>query len=147
MPTVIVRTLRRERADSFSNEAYSTKILEFMSVGVPVAVSSTKVDRYYFNDTVVRFFESGNHEELAKAMHEVLSDSTYRESLVAAAGAAVAAGGAAGGAAVGAQANNTMLKIVTSATARNVVRCFIFFSFEFIVNYPHWYSNELIGRM
>jgi glycosyltransferase involved in cell wall biosynthesis len=57
-----------KRADSFGNEAYSTKIMEFMSLGVPVVVSETKIDRYYFNDSVVRFFESGNHEALAEAM-------------------------------------------------------------------------------
>ena len=49
-----------KRADSFGNEAYSTKIMEFMSVRVPVVVSSTKIDRYYFDDSMrVRFFESG----------------------------------------------------------------------------------------
>lgn len=67
-----------KRADSFGNEAYSTKIMEFMSLGVPVVVSNTKIDRYYFDDSVVRFFESGNAEALAKAMYDVLSDDTLR---------------------------------------------------------------------
>ena len=60
-----------KRADSFGNEAYSTKVMEFMSLGVPVIVSETKIDRYYFNDSVVRFFESGNHEALAEAILDV----------------------------------------------------------------------------
>jgi glycosyltransferase involved in cell wall biosynthesis len=70
-----------KRADSFGNEAYSTKILEFMSLGVPVVVSSTKVDRYYFDDSVVRFFESGNAEALAEAMFEVLSNEQLRREM------------------------------------------------------------------
>ena len=71
-----------KRADSFGNEAYSTKIMEFMSLGVPVVVSSTSVDRHYFDESVVRFFESGNHDDLARAMYDVLTDATLRESLV-----------------------------------------------------------------
>lgn len=70
-----------KRADSFGNEAYSTKIMEFMSVGVPVVVSSTKIDRFYFNDSVVRFFESGNVEALAGAMLELLNDPGLREGM------------------------------------------------------------------
>lgn len=71
-----------KRADSFGNEAYSTKIMEFMAEGVPVIVSRTKVDRFYFNDLVVRFFESGNENDLAKAMYDLMTNREQRESLV-----------------------------------------------------------------
>jgi glycosyltransferase involved in cell wall biosynthesis/peptidoglycan/xylan/chitin deacetylase (PgdA/CDA1 family) len=71
-----------KRADSFGNEAYSTKIMEFMSLGVPVVVSRTKIDQYYFSDATVRFFESGNAAELAQAMIEVLKDQVLRKRLV-----------------------------------------------------------------
>ena len=71
-----------KRADSFGNEAYSTKIMEFMSQGVPVVASRTKIDSFYFDDSVIRFFESGNVPEMAKAMLEVLQDQSLRESLI-----------------------------------------------------------------
>jgi glycosyltransferase involved in cell wall biosynthesis len=72
-----------KRADSFGNEAYSTKIMEFMALGVPVVVSSTKVDRHYFDDSVVRFFESGNEDALCDAMFDVLTNETMRAAMVA----------------------------------------------------------------
>jgi glycosyltransferase involved in cell wall biosynthesis len=61
-----------KRADSFGNEAYSTKIMEFMALGVPVVVSKTKIDQFYFDETVVRFFKSGDVDALADAMIDVL---------------------------------------------------------------------------
>ena len=61
-----------KRADSFGNEAYSTKIMEFMALGVPVVVADTRVDRHYFDDSLVKFFHSGDVEALYTAMVEVL---------------------------------------------------------------------------
>jgi len=57
-----------KRADGFGNEAFSTKILEFMASGVPVIVSRTRVDEHHFDSTLVRFFGSGDEHELAAAM-------------------------------------------------------------------------------
>jgi glycosyltransferase involved in cell wall biosynthesis len=71
-----------KRADSFGNEAYSTKIMEFMSTGVPVVVSNTRIDRFYFSDSVVRFFESGNSDALAEAMIDVLGNSELAHRMV-----------------------------------------------------------------
>jgi glycosyltransferase involved in cell wall biosynthesis len=71
-----------KRADSFGNEAYSTKIMEFMSLGVPMVVSSTKIDRFYFNESIVRFFESGNHEALAEAIIAVLQSEELRRQMI-----------------------------------------------------------------
>ncbi len=72
-----------KRADSFGNEAYSTKITEFMALGIPVVVSSTKIDRHYFNDSIVRFFESGNQDALAEALVAILRDGEKRRSMTA----------------------------------------------------------------
>jgi len=48
-----------KRKDTFGNEAFSTKILEFMAMGVPVIVSDTQIDRYYFDDSVVNSSVAG----------------------------------------------------------------------------------------
>jgi glycosyltransferase involved in cell wall biosynthesis len=71
-----------KRADGFGNEAYSTKIMEFMSQGVPVVLSKTKIDSFYFNDSQVRFFDSGNVEALADAILTVARNPELRESMI-----------------------------------------------------------------
>jgi glycosyltransferase involved in cell wall biosynthesis len=72
-----------KRADSFGNEAYSTKIMEFMSQGVPVVISRTKIDSFYFEEGVVHFFPSGDIDAMAEAMLDVINNRQLRESLVA----------------------------------------------------------------
>jgi glycosyltransferase involved in cell wall biosynthesis len=71
-----------KRADSFGDEAYSTKIMEFMASRVPVIVSKTKIDSFYFNGSVVRFFESGNENDLAGAMLDLIRNPDLRRSLI-----------------------------------------------------------------
>ena len=67
----------------FGTEAASTKIMEFMAVGVPVIVSRTKIDTLYHNDTRVRFFDSDDSDELAKAILELYSNPALRKKLAA----------------------------------------------------------------
>ena len=62
-----------KRTDGFANEAFGTKIFEFMALGVPVVVSDTRTNKYYFNESVVRFCRGGDAEDLARsilALHE-----------------------------------------------------------------------------
>jgi len=71
-----------KRKDGFGNEAFSTKTLEFMALGVPVIVSNTKVDAYYFDRSLVRFFRAEDTDDLAQAMLDMLNDRGARESLI-----------------------------------------------------------------
>lgn len=70
-----------KRSDSFGNEAFSTKIMEFMAMGVPVVASNTRIDRYYFGDGVVQFFDSGNPEDLAAKILTLVQDHDARKAL------------------------------------------------------------------
>ncbi len=70
-----------KRKNGFGNEAFSTKILEFMSMGVPVLIPDTRIDSYYFNDSVVRFFRADDEISLADNMLELILDGRDRERL------------------------------------------------------------------
>lgn len=72
-----------KRNDSFGGEAFSTKILEFMALGTPVVVADTRIDRHYFDDTLVRFFEAGNDEDLARKIVSAYRDRDVSKRLAA----------------------------------------------------------------
>jgi glycosyltransferase involved in cell wall biosynthesis len=71
-----------KRSDCFGNEAFSTKIFEFMSLDVPVIVPNTTIDTYYFNDSVVRFFQANDDQSLAQAMLEMIRNPQARREIV-----------------------------------------------------------------
>ena len=57
--------------------------MEFMSQGVPVVASRTKIDSFYFDEGEVHFFPSGDHQAMAAAMLDVINNRDLRDSLVA----------------------------------------------------------------
>ena len=63
-----------KRNDAFGGDAFSTKTLEFMSLGVPLVVADTRVDRFYFDDSLVRFFRAGDTDDLARALLDAWRD-------------------------------------------------------------------------
>lgn len=70
-----------KRNDSFGGDAFSTKILEFMALGVPVVAAATRIDRYYFNDSIIRFFEPENVQDLALAINDIIKNRDLGERL------------------------------------------------------------------
>jgi glycosyltransferase involved in cell wall biosynthesis len=70
-----------KRKDSFGNEAFSTKIMEFMAMNVPVVASRTLIDEHYFTEEMVQFFDSGNAEDLADRILYLIQNPGHRSAL------------------------------------------------------------------
>jgi glycosyltransferase involved in cell wall biosynthesis len=70
-----------KRNDPFGGDAFSTKILEFMSLGVPVIVAETRVDKFYFNESVAGFFKPDDIDSLAHCMISIIKDKDMRDRL------------------------------------------------------------------
>jgi glycosyltransferase involved in cell wall biosynthesis len=71
----------KRASSAFGTEAASTKVFEFLALGVPVIVSRTKIDSFYFNDSTVKFFESENVDDLAQCMLQLAQDQPLRSQL------------------------------------------------------------------
>jgi glycosyltransferase involved in cell wall biosynthesis len=67
-----------KRSNAFGDEAFSTKTLEFMTVGVPLIVPNTTIDSYYFDDSLVTFFKANDEASLADAMLRVVKNPVLR---------------------------------------------------------------------
>jgi glycosyltransferase involved in cell wall biosynthesis len=68
-----------KRDDSFGGDAFSTKIFEFMALGVPVIAANTRIDRYYFNESIIKFFQAGDETSLASAMITMIRGRNLRK--------------------------------------------------------------------
>lgn len=70
-----------KRAGIFASEAFSSKIFDFMAAGLPIIASKTKIDEYYFNDSMMMFFEPENSDDLARCIIELYNNPEKRKSL------------------------------------------------------------------
>lgn len=68
---------------AFSNEALSTKILEFMSLGVPVIACRTRIHAYYYDDSIIQYYENDDEKQLAEQMLRLKNDPALRARLAA----------------------------------------------------------------
>lgn len=67
---------------AFSNEALSTKILEFMSLGVPVIACRTRIHAYYYDDSIIQYYENDDESELAEKMLLLRNNPGLRQRLI-----------------------------------------------------------------
>ncbi len=79
-----------KRDDAFGGDAFSTKIFEFMALSVPIIAANTRIDRFYFNDSIIKFFQAGDDKSLADAMLAMIHNQKLRETLAASALAYIA---------------------------------------------------------
>jgi glycosyltransferase involved in cell wall biosynthesis len=73
----------KRTTSAFGNEALSTKILEFMSLGVPVIACRTRIHSYYYDDSIIQYYENDDESELAKQILLLKNDPDLRARLVA----------------------------------------------------------------
>lgn len=66
----------------FAGEALSVKSLEYIAIQVPIVISRTLVSQYYYDDSMVMFFEPGNPNDLARAVIELYSNPDKIKELV-----------------------------------------------------------------
>lgn len=73
----------KRSTSEFGNEALSTKILEFMCLGVPVIASRTAIHQYYYNDSIIQYYGSDDADELAAQMLSLRNDPARRKVMAA----------------------------------------------------------------
>ena len=66
----------------FSNEALSTKIMEFFALGVPVIACRTRIHAYYYDDSIIQYYEDDDESQLASMMVRLRYDADVRSHLV-----------------------------------------------------------------
>lgn len=73
------------RSNIFTDGILPTKLLEYVAMGVPVVCSRTPGVAAYFDDSMVRFAEPGDPDDLARAILDLATDPALRAAQVEAA--------------------------------------------------------------
>ena len=73
----------KRSTSEFGNEALSTKILEFMTLGVPVIASRTTIHGYYYDDSIIQYYDNDDADELAIQILRLKNDPALRRSIAA----------------------------------------------------------------
>jgi glycosyltransferase involved in cell wall biosynthesis len=68
---------------AFGNEALSTKILEFMSLGVPVIASRTTIHAYYYDSSIIQYYDNDDPALLAEQILKLKNDAAQRQAIAA----------------------------------------------------------------
>jgi glycosyltransferase involved in cell wall biosynthesis len=67
---------------AFGSEALSTKIMEFMALGVPIIASRTKIHAYYYDDSIIQYYDNDDEALLAMQILRLIADPYLRMKLV-----------------------------------------------------------------
>lgn len=67
----------------FSEETVSMKSFEYLFLGIPIIISKTKAHCYYYDNSMVKFFEPGNKQELAEAVIALHQNNGEKEHMMA----------------------------------------------------------------
>jgi glycosyltransferase involved in cell wall biosynthesis len=73
----------KRSTSAFGNEALSTKILEFMCLGVPVIASRTAIHQYYYDESIIQYYSNDDADELAMLMLRLKNDPARRNAMAA----------------------------------------------------------------
>lgn len=71
-----------KRNDRFGREAFSTKTLEYMAMGVPVLLADTAGDLHYFDAKVVQFFKAEDIEDMSQKMLDLIQHPEKRYEII-----------------------------------------------------------------
>jgi glycosyltransferase involved in cell wall biosynthesis len=72
----------KRTGSGFSNEALSTKIMEFMALSVPVVACRTRIHAYYYDDSIIEYYENDDPAQLAEKILMLYENPGRRQELV-----------------------------------------------------------------
>jgi glycosyltransferase involved in cell wall biosynthesis len=72
----------KRATSAFGSEALSTKILEFMALGIPVIASRTTIHSYYYHQSLIKYYDGDDPVQLANCIREMYRSADLRREVV-----------------------------------------------------------------